>query len=381
MRNKIYKGTHKSPGIFQIKPGLFRLSARRKDPRRVGKGRAREQLFEGTYQDAKRARAQLVLQLETAVEELEARAKQSLNDAMLSWLALKAPVVSAATARGYRDAIVHHLAPALGNIFVDKVNRHDVQRMVNKLIEKGLAHDTIKGKTRVFRTFWWWLMLDDETLRDVTKGVDVGTEKLADPDNTNTLAPGEIQRFLQAWTGHRDEALINLLFWGGQRWCHTSALLWEDLDVGGLSVKMMRSQTRGVVTKANRNKRTPGYVFLPEHVVALLVAHRERLMRDSVPNPLGLMFPSAVGTYRTPNSVFKSWRKAVVRASIKRPFSVHGLRNTKNNLTRQVSDETTTRAMIGHVSQQMTAHYSHVDEAQKVATQAKVFAMISGVQS
>jgi len=46
--------------------------------------------------------------------------------------------------------------------------------------------------------------------------------------------------------------------------------------------------------------------------------------------------------------------------------TVHGLRRTFNNLSRQVAGAIVTRAITGHVTEEMTEHDSHVDRAEKL---------------
>jgi integrase len=54
---------------------------------------------------------------------------------------------------------------------------------------------------------------------------------------------------------------------------------------------------------------------------------------------------------------------------------VHGLRRTFNNLSRQVAGAIVTRAITGHVTEEMTEEYSHVDRAEKVRTADQVVAL------
>ncbi len=69
-----------------IKPGFYRLHARRVDPRRQG-ARAKERLFEGSLQQAKLERAKLVQELldQTEVPTVEAQTFKSYSR---SWLKL-----------------------------------------------------------------------------------------------------------------------------------------------------------------------------------------------------------------------------------------------------------------------------------------------------
>ena len=57
-------------------------------------------------------------------------------------------------------------------------------------------------------------------------------------------------------------------------------------------------------------------------------------------------------------------------------LSVHGLRRTFNNLSRQqVAGNIVTRAITGHVTEEMTEHYSHVDRAEKLCAADQVVAL------
>ena len=60
---------------------------------------------------------------------------------------------------------------------------------------------------------------------------------------------------------------------------------------------------------------------------------------------------------------------------ITKRVSVHGLRRTFNKLSRQVAGVTVTRAITGHVTEEMTEHYSHVDRAEKLRAADQVVAL------
>lgn len=373
--NKSNKLAIKAPGIRQVKPGLFQIRVTRKDQRRAGR-RQRDQLFEGTLLEAKRHHAQLVLELESSVEEKAERLTFSL--AAKSWLALKLPNLSEATKVNYSSSLDDHILPVLGSLYVDRLRRNDVKAWLNGLQAKGLAQETVAGKLRLFRNLWHDLTEDDERLRDITRKVWDPTEEQDDPDDTNALLPEELGRFLSGWRGLPDEALVNVLAFTGQRFCHCSALHWSDVDFANNRVKMMKTQTRQAVRKANKSKRTPGWCVLPEHVMVMLREHRLRLLREGNPGlPLDIVFPSSTGTYKTPGSLYKTWQKVKKAADIERRFTVHGLRGTFNDMTRLAgASDATTRAMIGHSTAEMTQHYASVTVAEKAAVVGRVLQLV-----
>jgi integrase len=68
-------------------------------------------------------------------------------------------------------------------------------------------------------------------------------------------------------------------------------------------------------------------------------------------------------------------QRALARAGITKRVTVHGLRRTFNNLSRQVAGNIVTRAITGHVTDEMTEHYSHVDRAEKLRAADQVVAL------
>jgi len=68
-------------------------------------------------------------------------------------------------------------------------------------------------------------------------------------------------------------------------------------------------------------------------------------------------------------------QRVLKRAGITKRVSVHGLRRTFNNLSRQVAGNIVTRAITGHVTEEMTEHYSHVDRAEKLRAADQVVAL------
>ena len=70
-----------------------------------------------------------------------------------------------------------------------------------------------------------------------------------------------------------------------------------------------------------------------------------------------------------------AFRRALKRAGITKRVTVHGLRRTFNNLSRQVAGAIVTRAITGHVTEEMTEHYSHVDRAEKLRAADQVVAL------
>jgi len=58
-------------------------------------------------------------------------------------------------------------------------------------------------------------------------------------------------------------------------------------------------------------------------------------------------------------------------------ITIHGLRRTLNNLLRQETlDKVVVRSVIGHVTEKMTEHYSHVPVSEKASALAQVISIV-----
>ena len=111
--------------------------------------------------------------------------------------------------------------------------------------------------------------------------------------------------------------------------------------------------------------------MLPE-LAEILSAHRARLDAAAVEHPdltkKGYMFPSSVGTLRTPNTLDRAWKSCLDKAKITKRFTVHGLRYTFTDLVRLANvDAVVRRALTGHVTEEMQRHYSTVGLDEKRA--------------
>lgn len=81
-----------------------------------------------------------------------------------------------------------------------------------------------------------------------------------------------------------------------------------------------------------------------------------------------LVFPSAVEGHHVPSYLSKPFKKILKAAKIEKHLSPHGMRWTFSNLMRQAQVDTVVlHATIGHNSDRMTEHYSHVTKAEKMA--------------
>lgn len=131
---------------------------------------------------------------------------------------------------------------------------------------------------------------------------------------------------------------------------------------------------RGQVGPVSRKKRAPREYPIEPELAKVLRQHRKQLFKAQAPGvESGWMFPSSVGTARSPSSLYKAWAACSKAAGIDRRFTVHGLRYTFNDLSRHAKlDAVVRRALTGHVTEEMQWHYSNVSLDEKRAAIAEI---------
>jgi integrase len=72
------------------------------------------------------------------------------------------------------------------------------------------------------------------------------------------------------------------------------------------------------------------------------------------------MFPSSVGTLRTPMSLYKAWQRCMKLAGVDHRFTVHGMRYTFTDLVRRANVDAVVRRALTGVTERMQRHDSHV---------------------
>lgn len=354
------------PGVYQIDQRTFRIRVNRVDPRKGTVKQTERLLKDVSLQEAVSRRAMLAENLgETGVVPTNVRIR--VGDFAKSWLATKLATLSTSTAERYVDGLEHHVlsrSGGLGEFYFDSLRRMDVQEWINREIQAGYARATIRGWFNILRVLVRDAMADLGIASDPTYRVVLPDER--EHSEPNALKPEQLGRFLAAMKSDRlysrNYALTATLAFTGLRFCHASALQWTDVDFENGLIRVVRKQVRGKVGPVSRKKRAPKELPLVPALAEILREHRQSLVRrQNAGLAAGWVFPSLRGGLKTPGTLVKTWRGCLKAIGLQERFTVHGLRRTFNDLTRRAgADGIVTRALTGHVTESMTAHYSTV---------------------
>ena len=284
----------KYPGVYRLGPRTFQVRGKIVDPRTGKPKEVVRKLEDVSIREAVRRREEL---LDEVRNRLEADSKRvRVGEYAKSWMRSKALKLDTGTANGYAAALDVHILPALGDFFYDVLTKRDVQEWVDDKLTSGYVDGEGKLRPYSVRTVHAWFRVLRTMTRDAMEDLDLHrdpTMRVSFPDTlesekSNSVTPEQLSRFLAAMREDFPHhfALVVVLAFTGLRFCHASALRWEDWDEDAGVLSIVRKQVRGRVGPVSRKKRAPRqYPIMPE-VAAVLAEHRAWLIANQAPGHL-----------------------------------------------------------------------------------------------
>lgn len=202
---------------------------------------------------------------------------------VLLWLATVAIVrFKRSGYREYEAICRNHLTPAFGDMLLEDITSHAVQRYVAEKVSGGLSPRTVRNQVQVLR-----LVLDYALVCGLV--YENAARKVAWPRHDRRemayLTPDQVQRLIEA-TIPSWRLLIAMAALTGLRKSSQLALLFSDTDVEAQVISVSKAIRGGVVTSTKTG--VTGSIPLPGSLIPLLEERRSR-----VADPDGLVFSRA----------------------------------------------------------------------------------------
>ena len=359
------------PGIQRLSPGRYQVRVTWIDQKTGKKKDQKQVIAAANMAEANSQRELLRAQLLTSGTTQRERVR--LGEYASSWMRGKIPTLKPSTRAKYAGMLDQYILPALGDNYVDAISPQDVILWRDGQRAKA---STVNSRLRVLRALLRDAQADLGLARDPCARVRTLPEK---PPGGNRLKPEDLQRVL-AYLREEEPVwypLFLTMALTGARFGEVSALEWDDIDEDAEVIWIRRAQWQGRVgtTKTGKVRDVP----LPPLLKDVLKQHRQQLIRKQARGlSEGLVFPSRVGTYRRNASLRKPLGRALQAAGIADRFTLHGFRRTWNNLLRQVSSSAITQSMIGHETEEMFLHYSHIERGEKHSAVERALALVDG---
>ena len=148
-----------------------------------------------------------------------------------------------------------------------------------------------------------------------------------------------------------------------------------DWTTGELLVRRSHSRRQKIMNRTKQ--KVDGSITLPLAVLDILREHVATLKGKAAESDL--LFPSAVGGYRTRTGLTKPF--AAIVEALKLPFKLtpKGMRRTFNDVAREAgTHDVVTRSISGHQTEEMQRHYSTARGSEQRAALEKTLAVTTG---
>lgn len=361
-------------GVTPLGEGRYEITGTWNHPKTGRRKTLRKRIEAANVGEAVRIREAMLAEAKQGRARVK-RARVRLREFAASFVS--SGITSGRLKRSTSETYAWHLdariLPALGDYYLDAIEPLDVRQWFNGL---SASPHVANGALRVLRTLLRAAEAEEYIDRDPSRRVQ--SRRLPRREtNTKVLAAHELRALLEAArrAAPRWYAMILLLAETGARWGEASALKWSDIDTAGRSIRIERAQWHGHLgeTKTGVVRTVP----ISEELAQVLREHRQRLVREQAPGiDAGWVFPSRTGGLSQPSACYAAIDAAAEAAGLSRKVRPHCFRHTLNNLVRQAAGGQVARAITGHVTEEMTEHYSEVSLDERRAAHEKALIAI-----
>ncbi len=356
--------------MTRLSDGRHRIRGTYTDPRTGLRGEIDRRISAPTASAAR-------TRLDELVDEARAGARPQrvrLSEYADSWLARKKPSLEPTTLDRYGRAILLHILPALGELFLDSVQAADVVRWRDRLAAKMKPAST-NSNLRVLKTILADAASELRLHDPAARVAQVSEARARDELGANVLSGEQLRQVLDELRSSSPDlyACALTLAFTGLRWSEVSALRWSSVDFDLGTIVVDRKQWRGHVGPPKTGTRRT--VPLVEALADALRAHRARLEDEG--ELAEVVFAGSRGArFRSRTWFAKPLAAAIARAKVDARCTPHGLRHTWNDLLRRVAEGVVVQSITGHSTARMRDHYSHVDAGEKSAAAGRALRLV-----
>lgn len=268
------------------------------------------------------------------------------------------------TWEGYQRVVELYLNPYLGRVLLTKLGPEHVQKMINTLVTRELAPNTIRNIRAVLRRAlnqalrWRLVTFNAASLAEIPR---------IEQEEMSALDEQQARTLLRTLKGDRLEVLYRVGLSLGLRRGEILGLRWIDVNFqrATLSVArtLQRTKTKGLIFSTPKTKGSIRTIPLPRVLLAALKLHKQRQDQEGVENPHGLVFITTKGTPLDPDDVthrFKAFAKA---AGLPSDIHFHSLRHScATLLLAQGVPMHIVKDILGHSQISTTMRYAHPTE-------------------
>lgn len=263
-----------------------------------------------------------------------------------------------------------HIKPEIGNIVIRNVKQYHCQKIINKMIEDGYAHETISVVRSVMNSIFDYAVKCDAIIKnpcDIHLNSSAGKPK----KKKEALSVAEEKVFLQSIEGHSHENAFRFALQTGIRVGELIALKWSDIDWDKGLMHIQRTMQyipKSQSWRIGSPKSQAGNRIVPltSEAMRVLKLQWEKNAQLSVRSLewIDYVFVNASGLPIAESTYYAALDKLCKKIDIKH-ISMHILRHTFATRCAMsgVVKIKSLQAILGHSSVSMTMdYYVHADE-------------------
>lgn len=314
---------------------------------------------------------------------------KTFGELMFDWLMIfKKSAVTPRTFEGNIRNFNIHIKPLIGNMKIEDVTKPVIQQVMNELITKGLANNTIKKNKFLLNQFFDYAIECGLVQNNPTYKVKVRNREvsLTDQENKYKAIPPEMRvKFLQALNTHPFlKPLCMTSMFAGLRVGELLALKWENVDFENKTIQVRNGITqvpqfdekgniisRVTVIGNTKTACSVREVPIPDILVdALKDWKKEQWVRQQLTgvdllNPKAVVFSNEDGSVRTYSGTRRIFDRFAKKHGFYGQIHFHTLRHTYSNMLFEMNENPKIiQALLGHKSVKTTLTvYNSVDKS------------------
>jgi integrase len=295
----------------------------------------------------------------------------TVKEFLLGWVEAKYGEDQLSTKRFYRNAIVNHIAPALGNIKAANLTSKSIEQLLRDMAAQNYGAGTIKAVRAALSAAYSDAKRHGDLIRNPVENVRM--------PNVQTIPTTNIPRddwekiYIAATADPYMHARIEIAGTWGLRPGEALGLKWSDLDVEKKTLRIARQIQRvkgkGLVVKSVKQKKER-VIYISETAISILQTHRrfQSLQKASWSSDEDLIFPNSLGKPLDEKADRNRFKKLTKLAATP-DYELYQLRKTAFTAMASQTDLKTLMEFSGHtqVSTVMGSYVFATTESMKKA--------------
>ena len=295
----------------------------------------------------------------------------TVSDWLPTWLnTYKKNNIKPRTYEQYEGIIRLYLIPNLGEVRLVDLNETMVQRLYNKLYERGLSARTVRLTNVVLKSALKKAVKLGLIIRNICENIDLPKETKKE---RRVLTPEEQKILLKTLKETDGGDIYIFALFTGMRRGEVLALTWGDVDFKHkvITIDKSLSRIKTYVVDGDKTKLVVGspktetsnrVIPIVDCLIPLLKKQKEKTYCDEA----DLVFPSDAGGYIDPGNYNRKFYKKIKKTGLPKT-NPHSLRHSFATRTLESGvDLKTTQEILGHSSIDITADlYTHASMSHK----------------